>query len=334
MPNEDDNVIHVVFGPEGHRVSAPTVESPRAAPEPASAPKDRDDPLADLYSRDEVARLFEIPRGRLRYWAESRFLVPSAKRGRRRFYTFQDLISIRVAKGLLERGIPLREVRKSVDAIRQALPKVVRPLAELRVVAEGHAMLVRDATGTFEPQTGQLVLDFTVGGLRDDVVRVLREDPSPAEQRTAYELYLEGCRLDEDESTWDRAEEAYLKALALDPSLANALTNLGNLQFRRGDIEAAEGLYRKALAVDPQQPEALYNLGFLHSDREEFETAVDYFERAIAIDPDFADAHFHRAMALELQGRRREARRCWQRYLEPEPKGEWSDVAREHLQRR
>ncbi len=333
MANEDDNVIHVVFGPEGHRVRAPTIESPPAPREPAPAPKERDDPLADLYTRSEVARLFEIPEGRLRYWAETHFLQPSAKRGRRRYYTFQDLISIRVAKGLLEGGIPLKEVRKSVDAIRVALPKVVRPLAELRVVAEGHAMLVRDATGTFEPQTGQLVLDFTVGGLRDDVVRVLRKEPSASEQQTAYELYLEGCRLDEDEATWAAAEAAYRKALSIDPSLANALTNLGNLQFRRGNVAAAEELYRLALAVDPQQPEALYNLGFLHSDREEFEVAVDYFERAIAIDPEFADAHFHRAMALELQGRRREARRCWQRYLEIEPAGEWSEIAREHLQR-
>ena len=333
MANEDDNVIHVVFGPEGHRVRAPTVESPSPTREPSPAPKDRDDPLADLYTRAEVSRLFEIPEGRLRYWAESQFLLPSAKRGRRRFYTFQDLISIRVAKGLLDGGVPLREVRKSVDAIRVALPKVVRPLAELRVVAEGHAMLVRDATGTFEPQTGQLVLDFTVGGLRDDVVRLLRDQPSTTDARTAYDLYLEGCRLDEDETTWEQAERAYLEALRLDPSLANALTNLGNLQFRRGDVASAEALYRKALLVDPQQPEALYNLGFLHSDRGELEVAVDYFERAIAIDPEFADAHFHRAMALEMQGRRREARRCWQRYLELEPKGEWSDIARQHLQR-
>ena len=49
------------------------------------------------------------------------------------------------------------------------------------------------------------------------------------------DAYLEGCRLDEDEATLDRAEACYRRAITLDPALANALTNLGNLRFRRGD---------------------------------------------------------------------------------------------------
>ena len=64
----------------------------------------------------------------------------------------------------------------------------------------------------------------------------------------AYEYYLEGCRYDENERTFDEAEEAYQKALELDPTLSNALTNLGNLEYRRGgQLDSAEIYYRKAL---------------------------------------------------------------------------------------
>ena len=333
MNEDQDNVIHVVFGADGHhRVTMPPPDAPAPVSEPPpAAPKDRDDPLADLYSREEVAKLFGVAVSKLRYWDRSRFIRPSVRRGRRRYYTFQDLIGIRAAKGLLDSGVPLREVRRSVDAIRQALPKVVRPLSELRVVAEGHAMLVRDPSGAFEAKTGQLVLDFKVETLREDVVRVLKREPSDQERQYAYERYLEGCRLDEDPTTFARAETAYREALHLDPSLANAITNLGNLEFRKGDLAGAERLYRQALLVDSEQPEALYNLGFLRLDAGEPAEALLLFERALKADPSFADAHFNAALALESLNQPRRARSHWSAYLELEPAGEWADIARRHL---
>ncbi|MBX3249742.1 MAG: tetratricopeptide repeat protein [Myxococcales bacterium] len=338
MSERDDNVIHVVFGGDGgYRIlrDEPVPAAPVAAPSERRAERVRgDDPLSELYDRREVARLFELTESRLRSWDRTGVASPSARRGRRRLYSFQDLIAIRAAKSLVEAGVPAREVRQSVEAIRAALPKIVRPLAELRVVAEGQVMLVRDEAGTYEPRTGQLVLDFHVQSLRDDVVRVLHTEPTAASRRTAYDRYLDGCRLDEDPTTWDAAEEAYRDALRLDPSLANAFTNLGNLRFRRADPEGAEAHYLRALQVDPEQPEALYNLGFLRVERGLLEAAVPYFLQALASDPGFADAHFHVAAALEELGQRLRARPHWQAYLELEPEGEWADAARARLEER
>jgi DNA-binding transcriptional MerR regulator len=223
----------------------------RMRPNPRVGRDRAHDPLADLYSTVEVARLFGLTASRLRYWDTSGFLQPSGRHGRRRYYTFQDLIGVRAAKSLLDSGMPLQKVRRSVDALRASLPKVTRPLSELRVSMDGHSLLVRDEEGSFEPTTGQLALDFEVSALRDDVVRVLRPaTQTEAHRKKAYEYYLEGCRLDEDESTFDRAEEAYRTAIELDMTLSNALTNLGNLRFRRGDAASARKLYAQALEVD------------------------------------------------------------------------------------
>jgi len=178
------------------------------------------------------------------------------------------------------------------------------------------------------------VLDFRVETLREDVVRVLRRPPAGEEaRRTAYERYLEGCRLDEDEATVERAEEAYVEALRLDPSLANALTNLGNIHYRRHDLEQAERLYRHALAVDPEQPEAHYNLGFLRLEEGEAEQARRQFEAALEVDPAFADAHFNLGLTLELLGDTGEAQTHFRIYLELCPDSEWSAEARRHLGR-
>ncbi|HJL20225.1 MAG TPA: tetratricopeptide repeat protein [Sandaracinaceae bacterium LLY-WYZ-13_1] len=365
----DDNVIHVRFGPGGGRrieperpdsgVPGPGVPDPgvpdpgvpdSGVPEPslpdavdaaerrspASVPpangRPGGEPYGELFRRREVARLFDVPEGRLKYWAQSGFLEPSGRVGRRRYYTFQDLISIRAAKELLDGGAPLPTVRRSLANLRETLPHVTRPLNELRVSAEGQSVVVHDHDRAFDAATGQLRLDFEVRDIRDDVVRVLRpRRVAPERRQAAYERYLEGCRLDEDESTHERAEACYREAIALDPGLANALTNLGNLRFRRGDVEEAERLYRRALEVDEEQPEAFYNLGFLAFDRGEMLEAATLFARAVEHDPGFADAHFNLAMALEELGRPDDARGHWSAYLELDPEGPWAEIARKHL---
>ncbi len=321
-----DNVIRVGFGADGRLTRA---ASPEPAPSQPAPP--RSDPRDGLYTVAEVARLFGFKPSRLRYWHRSGLLGPSARLRGRNFYTFQDLVSVRAAKGLLGQGVPLQQVRRSVDSLRRAFPDTTRPLAELRVMADGRTVLVQDDSGAYEAATGQSVLDFSVESLESDVVRLLHFDHD--DRARAYEHYLEGCRYDENERTFDEAEEAYKKALSLDPTLSNALTNLGNLEYRRDQTDEAERYYRRALACDSEQPEALYNLGFLCFERDEIEQAILLFGQALGSDPSFADAHFNLAMALEERGDTAEARPHWQHYLALEPDGAWAEIAQKHLDR-
>jgi len=191
--------------------------------------------------------------------------------------------------------------------------------------------VVKAEDGAFEPVSGQMVLDFRVDGLGEDVVRVLRQEPSGSRARSAYDLYMRASTLDEDPNSFDQAEELYRKATELDPNLAIAYTNLGNIRFRRGDEAGAEQLYRKALAIDERQPEAHYNLGYVMLERGDAKRASDHFEKAISRDSRFADAHFNLAMACEQLGERSRARIHWKRYLDLEPQGTWADIARKHL---
>jgi len=324
--NDGDNVIRVGFGADGKLTRATSPE-----PAPSQPAPQRTDPRAGLYTVSEVARLFGLKPSRLRYWHRSGLLGPSARLRGRSYYTFQDLVSVRAAKGLLEQGVPLQQVRRSVDSLRQAFPETSRPLSELRVMADGRTVLVQDDAGAYEAETGQSVLDFSVDSLESDVVRLLHFDHD--DRARAYEHYLEGCRHDENPRTFDQAEAAYKKALSLDPTLSNALTNLGNLEYRRDHIEQAEHYYRRALACDPEQPEALYNLGFLCFERDEIEQAVLLFGQALESDPSFADAHFNLAMALEERGDWTAARPHWEHYLELEPDGAWADIAQKHIDR-
>jgi tetratricopeptide (TPR) repeat protein len=324
-----DNIIHVDFASRMGKRFVP-VRAPGDHAESLREPPR--DPLGDLYTLRDAARLFRLSESRLRYWEKSGFIARTSEVSGRRYYTFQDLIGIRAARELLDEGVPLRNVHKSLRALRDSLPKVSRPLSSLRIVADGQKLVVRDGRGgSYDPMTGQLVLDFEVTSLRDDVVRVLKRSGQENEHRRAYESYLEGCKLDEEERTFDAAEAAYRRAIELDPSLANALTNLGNLMFKRDRLNEAEQLYARALKIDPEQPEAYYNLGFLLFERGQVAQAIDSFEHALASDPSFADAHFNLAMAYQEIGKGSQARPHWEAYLKLDPESQWAEIARRHL---
>lgn len=323
----DDKVIHVVFGPGGGRIErthGPTDDTVEQLPSGR-------EPLTDLFTRAEIARLLGLTPARLRTLDRSGVASPTGRRRGRRAYTFQDLIALRTAQTLLDRKVRLRDVTRAVTVLKRSLPKVTRPLAELRIVSDGQRVVVRTQDGAFEPLTGQMLLDLEVKSLREDVVRVLRPSAGRERARTAYELYLQASQLDEDPMTMDDAERLYAKAVEYDPWLSIAYTNLGNIRYRRQDVERAEALYRHALQIDPRQPEAQYNLGYVMLERGEPEAAIPLFLGALEADPKFADAYFNLAMAYEQVGETQKARPYWKNYIALEPTGTWTEIARRHL---
>jgi DNA-binding transcriptional MerR regulator len=330
------DVIHVAFGAGGGRIP-PGALGPDGAPPPPKPPgtipppPPAGEPITDLFSARDVARLLGVTAARLRTLDKAQIVSPTGERDGKRCYTFQDLIALRATRGLLEHRVKPRDVARAVAALRRTLPRVTRPLQELRIVSDGRRLIVRAEGAAFEPVSGQMVLDFQVNALREDVVRVLRPETQKARARTAYDLYSKASTLDEDPASYDEAEALYERAIELDPQLAIAYTNLGNIRFRRGDEKGAEELYRRALEIDDRQPEAHYNLGYVLLERGDSKRSVPCFQRALDADPRFSDAHFNLAMAYEQIGEKAKARVHWKRYLEIEPTGTWAEIAKQHL---
>jgi DNA-binding transcriptional MerR regulator len=299
---------------------------------------------SELYSARDVARIFALKESRVLYWARTGFVGPSVKKGGRLLFTFQDLITVKAAKELLDRGVSVQSVRKNLTALRGALPGLDRPLARLRVVSDGeHLVVTPDGEGApFEALSGQLVMDFAVGALSSHVAEVMRlparDEPTdePPAERGAYDWFLEGCAaFDEadDPASAQRAADAFRRALELDPAIAAAHTNLGSLAHRAGRRGEARAAFEQALTLDPEQPEARYNLANLLDELGETELAVAEWTRVAASCPDFADAHFNLGAALLREGARDAARAHLQRYLQLDGQGAWADEARGLLAR-
>src|ERR1043165_654813 len=66
------------------------------------------------YTFAGVAKILEISESKLRYWSQGGFVGPSVRRGGKQLFNFQDLVSVKAAKELADRGFKTAEVRKAL----------------------------------------------------------------------------------------------------------------------------------------------------------------------------------------------------------------------------
>jgi tetratricopeptide (TPR) repeat protein len=258
------------------------------------------------YRAAEVARMLDLPVAEIRRLAREGFVAP--RRGPRNafHFSFQDLVLLRAAAALIHARVPRARVRRALARLRAQLPEG-RSLAAVRVAADGRDVVVQDGGARWQPDTGQVLLDFEVRDLARKVAPIVR---AAARERAASELDADAwVRWAEDLEAGAplEAREAYRRALALDPEHGRAHLNLGRLLHENGDPRGAELHYRRALLSPQQRALASFNLGIALEDQGLRDEALLAYARALEADPELADAHFNLSRLLESLGRRAEA---------------------------
>ncbi|HEY4241881.1 MAG TPA: tetratricopeptide repeat protein [Kofleriaceae bacterium] len=300
--------------------------------------------MIELYSIRDVSRILAVQESRLRYWMQTGFVGPTVRKGGRFYFTFSDVVAVKAAKDLLAAGLPLQKVRKNVLALKGALPDDTHPATKLRVCCDGETIVALADDIAFQPIGGQVVMAFTLPSFGEHISTVLampRVEAAPVEEvvdndteahggTTAYRHFIEACAA-EDRGDSRTAEHLFRQALDLEPNMAAALTNLGNLVYRQGEIHEARSLYERALEHDPGQSEARYNLANLLCDLGETDLAIAELRRVCAAAPDFADAHYNLGLMLAQVGGNAQARQCLERYLELDAGSDWATHARTYL---
>ena len=102
--------------------------------------------------------------------------------------------------------------------------------------------------------------------------------------------FEKGALLSEFDGKHEEAENAYRKAIELDPADAFPWNNLGSLlHYKLNRFDEAECAYRKAIELDPAYAFPWRNLGsLLHYKLNGFDEAESAYRRAIELDPAYA----------------------------------------------
>jgi Tfp pilus assembly protein PilF len=279
------------------------------------------------YTLGDVARICGVSRRRLRYWERTALVKPAVVRGAQTSFDFRGLVSVRTIVGLLDRGVPLRRIRSSVDAVREHMPDT-EPLPFLRAWEPGR-IVVRHEGVLMEPD-GQLVLEWSPdpAGVQD----LAASRSGERARQLAQALFERGCELDTDPRTFGDAMIAYQRAIEADPEFADAHCNLGSVHYNRDRRDLARECFERAVELRPGHVEANLNLGTLLEEAGQDETALRHYRAALETDPLFPDTHVSLALVYEKLGLPRTARAHWRRYLMLDPGGSWGDLARRRLE--
>ncbi|HVY37660.1 MAG TPA: tetratricopeptide repeat protein [Polyangia bacterium] len=257
------------------------------------------------YTTQDVAKMIGVSSGRLRAYLRAGVLAPErGSRGELRF-SFQDLLLLRKAEGLVKQRIPPLRVRRALRKLRDRLPDT-HPLTGVQLGADGASVVVHEGSSRWQVESGQVLLSFDPPQPAADEMplSMLRSRPAPPAEELAApnveEMYEIGCNIDEADP--DQAEASYRQVLMQAPEHADAHINLGRILHERGDLRAAEAHYRRALTIRPGDATALFNLGVALEDQGLNEPALEAYAKAIESDGRNADAHYNAARLYDLAG--------------------------------
>ncbi len=90
------------------------------------------------FTIDQAISLCGCTKKQLRYWRETGLVKPSRglAENTRPLYSFQDLVELKTIKRMLEEGISLQKIRKTLHYVLTA-SNIERPLSECKLITDG-----------------------------------------------------------------------------------------------------------------------------------------------------------------------------------------------------
>ncbi len=143
--------------------------------------------------------------------------------------------------------------------------------------------------------------DLFEAGKPAEAAQVYRHmlEENPNSPWTAYNLALALEATDDTQG----AEEALHKGIDIDPKLAKIRAELGQLEFKKGDMDSAEQWLQSALDLEPQLVDARGTLAMIYARKGDLATAEKLLRQALEDDPQYMEGHLNLGLVLARQGK-------------------------------
>lgn len=128
------------------------------------------------YNSKTACKLVGISKRQIGYWDETHLIKPSVQeaggKGSVRLYSFPDLVQLAVVKSLIDQGISLQKIRKSITYLKKNFPQIEKPLAQLKFLTDGKTIFILTSSKKEILDTlaeGQLVMSIAIGQIIEDL---------------------------------------------------------------------------------------------------------------------------------------------------------------------
>jgi tetratricopeptide (TPR) repeat protein len=263
-----------------------------------------------LYTSQTLAELLKIPPQRLRRWMDAGLIQPVKKEHGISYFDFRHASAAKTLCDLIDSGVTVGRLRKSLEQLKTWLPETDEPLRQLAMIDRHGPLLVRLDDGDLAEMDGQLHFEFT----EDEPLPVMRIGGP----RSASEWFNQGVEQAAG-GFFSEAVESYRQALRAGGPQAQICFDLAHALAAQGKHEQAVERYQQAIEIDPNLADAYNNLGISLCELERREEAVEAFLRAVEINPADIRAQYNLADTLDELGRGAEAAPHWLAYVRQDP---------------
>ena len=133
----------------------------------------------NLYTTSQLVKLVGITPRQVHYWDKTNLLKPSfSPSGKRtvKYYSFINFVECRAVKSMLEQGISVQSVRKTLNFLRDSYPDLRNHFSEFKLITNGKDIFVIDKDGKgLKSPSGQLVMIIPFGDYYKEVEGLLKK---------------------------------------------------------------------------------------------------------------------------------------------------------------
>lgn len=145
------------------------------------------------------------------------------------------------------------------------------------------------------------------------------EDIEKMEDKTYLDYFILGGTY-YSQKEYDKAIEAYLNAIALNPSNDDAYNNIGLTYSSQKEYSKAIEAYQKALELNHKNDIVYHNFGNVHSYRKEYSKAIECYQKALELNPKSDDTYYTLGLVYGKQEEYSKAIENYQKAIELNPK--------------
>lgn len=125
--------------------------------------------MENIYPTGLIRKLTNASDNQLKYWIKIGIIIPE-KIGKTFYYSFRDIIKLRVIVSLKKNGLSLQKIKKGINNLAVNLPESDDPLSRLIIYTDGIDMFVNEKGKYFSATTMQQFFKFDTEEINNEIM--------------------------------------------------------------------------------------------------------------------------------------------------------------------
>src|SRR5919112_4163916 len=141
-----------------------------------------------LFTTGEVAKILNLQDSRTRACVRAGFLAPARGKKKSLQFTFQDVLFLKTAKGLLDSRVPSKNISRMLLSLKRQLPGD-QHLSSVKIYADNRRVIAWDGKARWQPDSGQFLFNFDARAVVQKLNATMTPERPPANELSAQHWF-------------------------------------------------------------------------------------------------------------------------------------------------